>query len=297
MAFPQRYPDVPPLVLFTSDVFHPLITPLTTYTYTTGSSAADPVSATDEDRLLPGGFSLRHGFPRWFEREEKTNPSEPMFPDIKVDDDDVCCSDEHMSSPTPKPKTLRAFHIPPPKDNEESTDVEDLSPSIIAILEYLKNVFEDETFLDDLPLDAAGNPGAWHAWRAHRRKGRPAAVKNSDTPQPSTPHRRTDSSGKAKPANDWNWDGVWAERVKRGVNGSLSEAMLYGGVDGDDLVRRTASGLYEIMLMFYRYISWTWMRRRLTVCETNSRSFAEWKRNKWKHEKCSSEHYGNKYLC
>lgn len=220
IAFPQRYPDVPPLVLFTSEVFHPLITPLTTYTYTTGSSAADPVSATDEDRLLPGGLSLRHGFPRWFERGEKLNPSAPMFPDIKEppsrEDDGSCCSDEHQSTPkalAPKAKEQRPMHIPPPKENGESLDVEDLSPSIIEVLAYLKNVFEDESLLDDLPMDAAGNPGAWHAWRAHRRKGRPMRnTSDTATQHTSTPQRGLTSPGNTKPANDWNWDGVWAER-------------------------------------------------------------------------------------
>jgi hypothetical protein len=72
IRFPTSYPDVPPVVIFTTDIFHPLLVPLTTYTFTTGSSSEDPVSARDEERLPPGGFSLRHGFPRWFVRAQRS---------------------------------------------------------------------------------------------------------------------------------------------------------------------------------------------------------------------------------
>src|SRR3989337_2223388 len=36
--------------------------------YTTDIQDSGTVSATDEERLPPGGFSLRHGFPEWFGR-------------------------------------------------------------------------------------------------------------------------------------------------------------------------------------------------------------------------------------
>src|SRR5436190_18841862 len=72
VRFPPSYPDLPPLVTFNTDIFHPLLVPLTTYTFTTGSSDTDTVSATDEERLPPGGFSLRHGFPHWFGRARRS---------------------------------------------------------------------------------------------------------------------------------------------------------------------------------------------------------------------------------
>ena len=240
VAFPQRYPDVPPLILFTSDVFHPLVTPLTTYTYTTGSSSTDTVSATDEERLLPGGFSLRHGFSRWFEKGNDMSPTTPVFHDPKPlnIEQGIRSPIRNVSTderPPVPPKGIKSFHIPPPKDDGSASD--DISPSIIEVLHYLKQVFEDESLLDDLPLDAAGNPGAWHAWRAHRRRIRPIKVltESIDT-QITSPQRGLDSPGRSKPSGDWNWDGVWVERVKRGVSASLSESMLYGVVDGDDLV-------------------------------------------------------------
>ena len=242
IAFPQRYPEVPPLVLFTSDVFHPLVTPLTTYTYTTGSNAADPVSATDEERLLPGGFSLRHGFPLWFERTQKTMSSSPMFRDIPKPSlqvkDETRDSDHHSNRPKSPLKGLQSIHMPPPKDEGDS--MKDIPPSIYEVLLYLKRAFENEDLLDGLPVEAAGNPGAWHAWRAHRRKVKPSkAMSDSASSRHGTPQRGMDNSTRSKPSGEWNWNGVWVERVKRGVNTSLSESMLFGGVDGDDLVGAT----------------------------------------------------------
>ena len=65
--FPESYPQRPPVITFLSDIFHPLVTPLTTYTHTTRAPGTETVSSADPDRLPPGGFSLRHGFPVWFE--------------------------------------------------------------------------------------------------------------------------------------------------------------------------------------------------------------------------------------
>ena len=222
MALPQQYPDVPPLILFTSDIFHPLVTPLTTYTYTTGSASTDTVSATDEDRLLPGGLSLRHGFPKWFHKDTSST-----FKGI----DSSKGSSEESGSQVRRPLS---FHMPPPK--EDGFSAEDVSPSVAEVLYYLKRVFEDESLLDDLSLESAGNPGAWHAWRAHRKKSKPP----KSGPENVEDQKRFLSGGlnspRAKPTGDWNWDGVWAERVKRGVSASLSDQILYGSVDGDDIV-------------------------------------------------------------
>ncbi|KAK4963947.1 hypothetical protein LTR28_004238, partial [Elasticomyces elasticus] len=63
ISFPSAYPQRAPVVTITTDIFHPLATPLTTYTHSTESVADEPVSARDDERLPPGGFSLRHGFP------------------------------------------------------------------------------------------------------------------------------------------------------------------------------------------------------------------------------------------
>jgi hypothetical protein len=36
---------------------------------------------------------------------------------------------------------------------------------------------------------------------------------------------------------EWNWEGVWEDRVKNGISNSLSEPVMFGGVGAaDDVV-------------------------------------------------------------
>lgn len=79
--------------------------------------------------------------------------------------------------------------------------------------------------MDALPLEAAGNSGAWKAWRAFRR----SSNSNIDT---------LVSNPSLKQQEEWSWDGVWEERVRKGIDASISESTLYGGGSGglDDLV-------------------------------------------------------------
>ena len=96
---------------------------------------------------------------------------------------------------------------------------------MIKVLRYVKQVFSDESGLDTLPLEAAGNEGAWKAWRAYRiSKGAISPVVDP-------------KSGKRE-SDEWDWNGVWEERVRRGINASISESVLFGGAggSGDDLV-------------------------------------------------------------
>jgi Ubiquitin-conjugating enzyme len=237
LAFPQNYPAVPPLIIFTNDIFHPLVTPLTTYTYSTSTSTADPVSAGDQERLLPGGLSLRHGFPGWFKRSGRPGSSDGQQSsqtqsgprNLSSTGESDKASEEALNS-----RTAQSIFQPPPKD--EGSSVEEAHPTIIEVLRYLKDVFEDDSLLDNIPIDAAGNPGAWHAWQAYRRKTKPGKQSAEGLrSQSSTPSRGANTQAKPKPGG-WNWDGVWAERVKKAVNNSLAESTLYGGVDGDDIV-------------------------------------------------------------
>jgi hypothetical protein len=200
--------------------------------------------------LLPGGLSLRHGFPKWFEKSDKV-PS-PMFRDIGAKE----VNSPRSGSPEKRLGHRRplSFHIPPPKEDGYSTD--DVPSTIIEVLHYLKRAFEDETILDDLPMEAAANLGAWHAWRAHRRKAKlqkshadklegHRRSMSANIPSPTTPNR-------PKSSGDWNWDGVWVERVKKGISTSLSEHMLYGSVDGDDLVSCSISRFWYKLINFLK---------------------------------------------
>lgn len=123
--------------------------------------------------------------------------------------------------------------------------------SAYEILRYIRGAFDDEEVLDSVPLAAAGNPGAWHAWRTHRRAagklaGDSAPVGDSQAHDGEDVRSAEGSPGSTKPAQpagaprqpgEWNWDGVWEDRVKKGIAASLSEPVLYGAATTpDDLV-------------------------------------------------------------
>ncbi|RMZ73827.1 ubiquitin-conjugating enzyme [Pyrenophora seminiperda CCB06] len=221
ISFPPTYPALPPLVTFSTDVFHPLLTPLTTYTYTTGSADTDTVSATDEERLPPGGFSLRHGFPHWFGRSRRSAPTSR----------DVSGSAVGSPASTNRaPEELNVNSGAPSAPREIS---------IVRILEYIRSTFSEESILDSLPLEAAANPGAYHAWRAHRAPIVQAQQPTSPSPEPSTSEKSEGSStlGRNRRPGEWNWEGVWEDRVRKAVKASLSESVLYGTGAGEDIVR------------------------------------------------------------
>ena len=150
LAFPAAYPDVGPLLNFSTEIFHPLLVPLTTYTFTAG--AIDPntsISSRETERLTPGSLNLRHEFATWY-----------------LDQDEIV------------------------KNERISLSAEDKQRhSIHNVLSYMEKAFESAEFLDDLPFRAAVNVNAWHAWRAYRglpklesRSVSPASMESSRTP-------------------------------------------------------------------------------------------------------------------
>jgi hypothetical protein len=226
ISFPPSYPTLPPLVTFSTDVFHPLLTPLTTYTSTTGSSHTDTVSATDEERLPPGGFSLRHGFPHWFGRAQRSVPSSRNV------------SGSVTASPALSATPVRSDLDVTSGPWDDHQPVEEVS--IVRILEYIRSTFSDESILDSLPLEAAANPNAYHAWRTHRAPILQAqqSISTSPSSEPSTLGKTEGSSslGRNRRPGEWNWEGVWEDRVKKAVNSILSESVLFGTGVGEDIV-------------------------------------------------------------
>ncbi|KAL8975357.1 MAG: hypothetical protein Q9197_000435 [Variospora fuerteventurae] len=227
VSFPSVYPESPPSITLVTDIFHPLVTPLTTYTYTNGSPSADTVSAADEERLPPGGFGLSDGFPQWFGGPEQSTPSlEHLSRNVSgsYDEDDT----PNRGTP-PSQYTGRR----PLWGHGESR------PSIIDVLEYVKRAFDDEGVLDRLPFEAAVNPGAWKAWRAHRRDAVQDAGNSGSLHDRLSAERRHESRHttprEIKRPDEWSWDGVWKERVKKGVEASMSNHVLFGP-GGDDIV-------------------------------------------------------------
>ncbi|KAK1507987.1 ubiquitin-conjugating enzyme [Colletotrichum costaricense] len=286
ISFPDTYPRLPPLVTFSTDIFHPLITPLTTYMYTTDIQDNGTVSATDAERLPPGGFSLRHGFPAWFGRGSKSNAGSRQV------------SGQQQQQPPATP--ARGGGEPPSTTSTPSSkatplggrpgylDTSRREVSTYEVLRYIRSTFDDEKVLDSVPLEAAGNPGAWHAWRTRQRQtgksfpGDPVPQEKSEKEQesdkvaeaadgaqekkegeaegeekvveapPPLPERKPSTSGSvhsivrkpigsapsvSRKPGEWNWEGVWEDRVQKGIATSLSEAVLYGATSGgDDLI-------------------------------------------------------------
>jgi Ubiquitin-conjugating enzyme len=197
MSFPAQYPSLPPLITFTSDIFHPLLTPLTTYTYTNSAASDDTVSASDQERLPPGGISLRFGFPGWF---------------------------------TPSRNSIQRL------DQAKKRPV-----SVYQILEYIRFAFNDEACLDSIPLNAAANPGAYHAWNNYR--ARQASRATSPHSHPSSKRNSgiehlsgSNEHSRGRRPGEWNWDGVWEDRVRRGIHSTISEQALFG-TGMDEIIR------------------------------------------------------------
>lgn len=202
LTFPASYPEVGPSVTFATEIFHPLLVPLTTYTFAAG--ALDPnttVSASETERLSPGSFNLREGFPLWYPRPANHDSRSARSSSIESG----------------------AAYVPGACTNEENNSLEE-RPSLAAVLQYILSAFESDDFLDSLPLRAALNANAWHAWRAHR--GLPKLGSRSISPA-SVESSRTPLSPGRDPA-DWNWDGVWESRVRNGIEESISDTSLFG---------------------------------------------------------------------
>jgi hypothetical protein len=219
ISFPERYPEVPPLITFSTDIFHPLVVPLTTHTFSSGAvDAIGTVSASDDQRLPSGAFSLRDGFPNWFRQSRRAgdswNGSRRVSDNNEVDQKDVAAV------------TL----------DEGQNSQPALNCSIVTALAYLRSSFEEPEILDNLPLEAAANPGAWHAWRSYR--GLPKAASRAVSPAQG-------EAGKGpmtqKQPGDWNWEGVFEKRVKSGIEASIGDAVLFGssrpGAQGNDTIR------------------------------------------------------------
>lgn len=203
VAFPESYPETCPSLNFSTEVFHPLLVPLTTYTFAAG--ALDPnatLSSGESERLPPGSFNLREQFPKW------------------------CTS--RVNEPETAQRLVAKPSIPG-KTNVTSSSEAAISQTkaplrIVELLNYVKQAFEDAAFLDTLPLRAAVNTNAWHAWRAHR--GLPRIVPRSISPASAESGRIPLSPGRTP--GDWNWDGVWESRVKNAMEESTSDAALFG---------------------------------------------------------------------
>jgi hypothetical protein len=197
------------VVTFLQDVFHPLVTPLTTYTHSTRERGGT-ISSADEEKLPPGGLVLKEGFPEWFANENG-----------KRHEDETAAGEGA--------EAVIATH--------------DAPPHIAQVLQYLRLVFSAPEIIDGVPLSSAANPSAWHAWRSHRAKAlgehraqSPAKSLNGDASSDGSLSPRTAQPGGARRPGEWNWSGVWEDRVRKVIAASRAEGTLFGGGGTGDVV-------------------------------------------------------------
>lgn len=233
IAFPEDYPAKPPIVAFLTDVFHPLIAPLTTYTYSTRDQGTSTFSASDEEKLPPGGLTLRHGFPEWF---AESTPTETLVDRETVPVEETANGDELEEQTswanTDRPTTTSPNSAP-------------RSPHIVEMLQYMHVIFDTAALIDSVSLEVAANPGAWHAWQSHRAKHSPTKTNGlmgtPEEPGKDISRERSLSPrqqpGGARRPGQWNWTGVWEDRTKKAIQASIAETTLFGG-DESRVVRQ-----------------------------------------------------------
>ncbi|ELR04152.1 hypothetical protein VC83_02076 [Pseudogymnoascus destructans] len=225
ISFPAAYPAIPPLITFPTDVFHPLLAPLTVQLYTSSEDDSNGVVVLDDEKLPPGGFSLRHGFPSWFKRT-RTKP---------------VSGEERHPTETPENKSASSQVTPIALSSSSSTSRDMADPedgiTVYELLRYIRSTFDDASMLDEVPIEAAGNSGAWRAWKAHRaHEAQVAQVKRllGISGNTSSPSKRNLVPKPVRQPGEWNWEGVWEVRAKKGIDLSVSEASLYGNSTSND---------------------------------------------------------------
>ena len=266
LFFPDTYPDTPPLITFSSDVFHPLVVPLTTYTFSSHAiDSSTTVSASDEHRLAPGAFSLRYGFPDWF-RASPTNATDGS--------PDLIAPGIGRQSPSSDQKSHKED---PSFDAQSRNELCDRKTIIVNVLRHIQEAFENEMFLDNIPLATVGDPSAWHAWAAHRGQ---AKRQNASGHHHLDPKGVTPSSPRTP--GEWKWDGVWESRVSNGIEASISEAALFGststGARAGAIPKEAANmdprrGIYasaDRQIRFSRLSNERYEELKAAVCESGS---------------------------
>ena len=225
----------PPAITFRNELFHPLVAPVTTHSHAIEVLENEGNNARNGEELPPGGLSLVPGFPVWFSSSKSKTLNRMSVEEYASAFENAAMTekgngDEHGSFANPHP-------LPLEDAAPDNLDVEALD--MVKVLEYVKLVFEDEDLLDTLSVDMIVNTGAWKAWQAHRgiEKDPPKSL-GSDTP--SAAHQRSASMFRArnkavKASGEWSWQGVWADRVARNVEASISKPVLYGSHENDSV--------------------------------------------------------------
>ena len=230
--------DRPPAITFQTDVFHPLVTPVTAHSYTPGTLDTQLGKSRVDHQLAPGEMSLRPGFPLWYPGEEQSAGSGRGGRKTGTVLENTMSTALEESCKHPVSADSQAVLLQNGALQNQGAEKFDM----VKVLEYVQSAFQDEGFLDSLPIDMAVDTGAWKAWQAHRGINKPTPEPPNISGNASSPliHQRTGSVVRArtkapKTPGEWSWEGVWVDRVARNVDASISKPVLYGGHE-DDMV-------------------------------------------------------------
>ena len=228
-------PSRPPIITLRSEVFHPLVTPVTTHLHAVDSLDSEKKSTQNGRELPPGGLSIVPGFPIRFSRNEPQ-----VIRRLSVEGFAPASENAAVTENVGEVESgsSAGSHTGPLQDTGfGDSDTEQFD--MVKVLEYIKVAFEDECFLDTLSMDVAVNAGAWKAWQAHRgiKKDSPESL---DSETPLVTHRRSGSIFRARnrvvrAPGEWSWEGVWADRVAKNVEASISKPVLYGRNEDDSV--------------------------------------------------------------
>ena len=238
--FPNAYPEVPPVVIFETDIFHPLLVPLTTYSYVSNAieSSGNGSNVRNELLLPPGGFSL-HGM---------RSKGEGQFHDGTVSHKET--SNVYTTSTLDNCKGANLANSRNASPSNVSL-ISDASPTpqrsqryvVAMVLYYIKVAFSSYDFLDSILVGDAVNPGAFFAWRSHRLSTArddynrcQEKAKKCASSQLSTISQMSKGDSPNIWSGQWNWDGVWSDRVHKAVQTSIADSTLFGSASSDEIV-------------------------------------------------------------
>lgn len=233
--------------------------------YSPEGGDSETVSAGDDEHLPPGGFSLRHGFPEWFERVSRVESAGTSRRASQASGMQTPPRKTGMASISATPDSRHSVRAATPSAQGTPGFMQTQSQgqinfaSTYDVLQYIKSTFDSDKVLDSIPLEAAGNPGAWHAWRTHRiQEGKllNCTVISVDCPQTTslaagfglgqetaptiapvpTAAKAGSAGAAARRPGEWNWEGVWEQRVRKGISASVSEPVLFGNAGVPDEV-------------------------------------------------------------
>ena len=166
---------------------------------------------------------LKEGFPEWFDHDGKSAGDEAGSQEKGDQPAGSESAGEQQDTPAPAVATSAS------------------PPHIVKVLQYLRLAFSAPEIVDSVPLSSAANPSAWHAWRTYRAKvlgenraQSPAALPSGgDAGSDRSLSPRAAQPGGARRPGEWNWSGVFEDRVRKVVASSRAEGTVFGGGAGE----------------------------------------------------------------